>query len=313
MSRPTRMVLGVCTFNRGERIVRTLEAISAMDRVGGRVAGLMVIDNNSTDSTGSIVDAFAGACERLPVRRVLETRQGQGFARERLVRDSSEEIIAFLDDDVLPEPGWAAAILSVFDDRPTAAMAGGRVVLEWEGGPTPAARRDAALLAQQDLGSRVCLVDGPMQSLVGAACAIRRSHLDACGWLTRRIMGGRAGGALTSGDDYELGLRLRRVGGELWYTPAAVCSHLIPPERQTPEYLDRLARGVSRAEAFLKWIEAGEPAESWIAEMRVRAERKLRRTQWLEWRPGRRRRRLLERQARLDGWNELLAFVRQVR
>lgn len=305
-----RMVLGVCTFNRGPRIVRTLEAISAMDRAGGFVTRLIVIDNNSTDDTSRQVDAFAASHATLPITRIVESRQGQGFARHRLVSETDEELIAFLDDDVVPEVGWASAVLRTFNERPAAAMVGGVVELEFEGGPTPDAERDAALLARQHLGEVARRVDGPMTSLVGAACALRRSALVRSGWLEHRLMGGRAGGTLSSGDDYELGIRLRRAGGELWYTPEARCLHLIPAQRQTRAYLDKLLRGVSRAEPFLNWIQAGEPGVEWVQRGRARAIAKLTRTRWLDWRPGRRARRLLERSARLEGWNDLLEHVR---
>ncbi|MBY0313202.1 MAG: glycosyltransferase [Phycisphaerales bacterium] len=305
-----RMVIGVCTFNRGPSITRTLEAIAAMDRAGGRVTRLIVIDNNSTDDTAHHVDRFATNQAMLPTTRIIEPRQGQGFARHRLVTETDEEIIAFLDDDVVPEVGWASAVLCAFDERPAAAMVGGIVELEYQNGPTPHALRDAALLARQHLGSAARRVDAPMTSLVGAACGLRRAALVGCGWLEHRLMGGRAGGELTSGDDYELGIRLRRAGGELWYTPKARCLHLIPPQRQTRAYLDKLLRGVSRAEAFLNWIEVGEPDVEWVERGRARALAKLTRTRWLDWRPHRRARRLLERSARLDGWNDLLQHVR---
>lgn len=303
------MVLGMCTFNRGPRIERTLEAIARMDRVGNRVTRLVIIDNNSTDQTAEVIDRFAAGCSRLAISRILETRQGQSFARERLATETTEPIIAFLDDDVIPDESWARMVLDVFDRRSPAAIVGGRVDLEWETGPTPQAQALARMLAMQDWGEHEHRLDNAKDYLVGAAFGIRRDALVRSRWLTHRLLGGRAGGGLGSGDDYEIGMRVRSIGGELWYTPQARCTHLIPPSRQTPEYLNRLISGVSRSEPFVRWLEAGEPGPEWVMAMRSRAGRKLLRTQLLEWRPKRRARRLLERTSRLAGWNDLLKFL----
>jgi glycosyltransferase involved in cell wall biosynthesis len=65
---------------------------------------IIVVDNNSTDDTVAIARQF-------PRVRVLhEPVQSSYAARNRGVRESSGEYLAFLDPDCRPEPTWLAAL-----------------------------------------------------------------------------------------------------------------------------------------------------------------------------------------------------------
>lgn len=306
---PPSLALGLCTHNRGPRILRTLEAIAALDRAGGRVTRLIVIDNHSTDDTAAVVDRFIAAAPAIPTTRIFEPVQGLAAARDRFIRESDEPLIAFIDDDCLPDRDWAAATLAHFDAHPRAGMVGGRVMLEWESGPTPLARRCATMLAQQDLGDQPLLLDHPERGLVGVALAMRRAAIADSGWLTQRELTDRSGRELTSGGDFELAIRVRAAGWQTWYTPLARARHLIPPERQTLEYLTRLSRGVSLSKARLKWIAAGRPGIEWVRAQSRRALRRRLKSRLLEWRPARRALKLAEHDARCEGW---LALEREL-
>lgn len=300
------LAIAVCTFNRGPAIARTLAALDALDRAGGRLTRVVVVDNNCTDGTPDAVRAFA-AGSRLPVEIVREPAQGLTPARRRAVLATTEDAVAFIDDDCLPDPGWAAAVLGVMDRRPAAGAVGGRIELEFEAPPPRAALARAALLARQDRGDAERRLDSPREPLVGAALAVRRAALLRTGWMERSVLTDRAGATLASGGDLEMGILLRRAGAERWYTPGARCRHLIPAARTGAAYLLRLAEGVSRAEAALAWLEAGEPGAAWARAGLERAERKRRRTALLEWRPWRRPFRLAERRGRAEGWRDLVS------
>lgn len=286
--------------------MRTLDAIAAMDRVSGRVTRLVIIDNNSTDGSAAIIDRFIAAAPAIPTTRIFEPIQGLAAARDRFIRETDEPLIAFIDDDCLPDPSWAAATLAHFDAHPRAGMVGGRVLLEWESGPTPLARRCATMLAQQDLGDQPQLLDHPERGLVGVALAMRRQAIVESGWLTQRELTDRSGRELTSGGDFELAIRVRAADWQTWYTPHARARHLIPPERQTLEYLTRLSRGVSLSKARLKWIAAGRPDVAWARAQARRAAKRRAKSRLLEWRPARRVLKLAEHEARCEGWSALI-------
>jgi GT2 family glycosyltransferase len=318
-----RLAIGLCTFNRGPAIIPTLDAIGALDDPHGRLASCVIVDNNSTDSTAQTVRDYIAAWDAAHpdragfFRLAFEPIQGQGEARRRFVESTTEPLLAFLDDDVLPSRGWALAMLAAMDADPKVGAAGGRVALKFESDPTWWALRHAPALAAQDFGATRTL-DNPRDCLVGAAITLRRAALDDSRWLHNRLMGGRAAGGLASGDDHELCIRIRRAGWKILYVGASKADstvlHCIPARRTTRTYLLRLLRGISEADPWLDWIAAGEPQGdqglAWLTPRLARAKKKLARTRLLEWRPRRRARRLAEREGRLEGLRKLEARLR---
>jgi GT2 family glycosyltransferase len=304
------LCLGLLTFNRGERVLETLGAMVKMDRVGGRVARLIVIDNNSTDETGRIVDEFAVAHPEWGITRIVERVQGTSAARARFVREATEPYIALMDDDVLPDEGWAAAVVRTLDARPRAGWVGGKVELLWEAGPTGLAMRCRTMLAHQDFGESERRIERMDQGMVSAAFAARREALLEIGWLEHRMLGGREGAALECGEDYEMCVRLRQGGWEVWYTPEGRVRHQIPAKRQTVEYLAKLSRGVSLSKAQLKWLAEGKPTGAkgveWARPQLEKARMKLTRSRLLEWRPGVRAIKIAEHEGRVESWERLL-------
>jgi GT2 family glycosyltransferase len=114
------MSVAVCTRDRPEHLATCLASIELL-----RYASLnvIVVDNApSNDSTESLVR------ERFPrVRYVRETRPGLDWARNRAIAESSSEVIAFTDDDVVVDPHWATAIGSAFAEEESLAAVTGLV------------------------------------------------------------------------------------------------------------------------------------------------------------------------------------------
>lgn len=300
------MVMVVCVYNGAARLPRTLAALAAMDRVGGRLTRVLVVDNNSTDGSADAVRRSASSERRIAFEVVNEPEQGLAAARLRACHATTEDWIAFIDDDCLPEPGWARGVLELADRRPRAGAIGGRVQLELPPGGGAIRPMHRHLLAEQNFGNREVHLAGSEQGLVGAALAIRREAVIVSGWMRTRELSDRVGPSLASGGDFEMVFGIRATGAEVWYTPAAVATHVIPPERLDPLYLRRLARAISRNEARLKWLAHGRPGEAWVRARTARARRNHLRTLWLEWRPWRRAMRLAERAGRREGWEALL-------
>src|SRR5262249_57469715 len=103
------------------------------ERVGARVTGvggeLLVVDNGSTDGTR---EALAGQAD---VRCVVEPTAGATRARNAALRAARGDVVAFIDDDATPAPGWLAALTAPFAQA-RGACGGGRGRLGC-GGPAP--------------------------------------------------------------------------------------------------------------------------------------------------------------------------------
>lgn len=72
------------------------------------VREVLVIDNASTDRTGEVARSYPG------VRVIREDRKGLAYARQRGFEESRGDIVAFIDADTRPLPGWITRIAQAF-------------------------------------------------------------------------------------------------------------------------------------------------------------------------------------------------------
>ena len=95
-----KLTIAICTYNRAERLPGLIQELRAL---GCPVPfEILIIDNNSTDETQSVVDQLANM-EGTPTRTIVETEQGIPFARNRAIAESlKSDFLLFIDDDELP-------------------------------------------------------------------------------------------------------------------------------------------------------------------------------------------------------------------
>ncbi len=97
--------VAICTRGRPEVLDACLAALARSD---GGITEVLVVDNAPTD------DAARRVAEKWGARYCVEPRSGLSRARNTAVRQSMGEVVAYLDDDCVPEPGWARALLRPF-------------------------------------------------------------------------------------------------------------------------------------------------------------------------------------------------------
>jgi len=235
---PYALSVVVCTYNNAPLLAETLAHLQKQ-HAPGRPFEVLVIDNNCTDDTPRVVERFQPHVAHL--RRIVETRQGQMYARVRGVQESRAPWIAFVDDDNLLDPRWIAAAFRLITAQPRCDAFGGKVVIDWEEPPPADIARRAYAYAATDLGPRARRLAGDERwRLRGAGLVCRKAALERCGWLDWQVCTGRAGRGTMSGDDTELVMRIARAGGELWYEPACQLQHRIARRRLTWNYLRSL-------------------------------------------------------------------------
>jgi O-antigen biosynthesis protein len=137
-------------------------------------------------------------------------------ARNTGIAAAAGDIVAFIDDDAVPEPDWAEALLSGFDRPEVGAVTGpvlGRngLSLQWGRMAVDRQGRDRWLAPQDAPGPSEVL------KLHGTNMAVRRDHL------TRT--GGFDTGFRFYLDETDLALRLGATGAGLRYLPGARVHH----------------------------------------------------------------------------------------
>lgn len=251
----------ICTYNRAADLARCLNALR--NQTAPRSWKVTVIDNNSTDATPQVVHDYVAAGTLPELTRTFEPKPGLTAARQRAIRDSLAEWVAFVDDDCLLHPEWIARALATLAIYPNAGALGGRVVPDWGRPAPPYLHRNGWLFAQQDFGPDTCEVD----NLVGAGLIVNRPALGRTGWTAAPLLADRIGHGFVSGGDVEISLRLRAAGHVLRYDPTMYLDHMIARDRQAMSRLIGLAAGLGGGAALASLLTA-EDSATWLSRER---------------------------------------------
>jgi glucosyl-dolichyl phosphate glucuronosyltransferase len=275
MSRVPDISIVLPTYNRAADLPQAID--SALDQTAPPDAyELVVVDNNSTDDTGRLVDDLS---RRYPgrIRYVLERKQGVAYARNAGIGASRAEILAFFDDDVRVAPDWIETLLRVYRECPGVECLGGKVLPEWSAPPPPwLTRAHWAPLALQDFGDAPMILspENP-KGLISANLSCRRSLLNRIGGFSPVFQ--RVKDGIGSLEDDEWIRRLWKAGGRALYVPDLIAYTDVPGARLTRDYHRRWHRGHGRFYALLRADEferstvgalLGVPAHMYRAAMR---------------------------------------------
>lgn len=238
----------ICTYNRAPELRRTLESMRLLTIPPSVQWELIVVDNNSTDDTPAVCDAFL---EYLPLRCVFEPRQGVSAARNRGVASAHGELIVFADDDVDVSPIWLSALHDAATVHTEAAFFGGRILPLWLEQPPRWFTENAGTVLQGvtgyfDLGGKTQLTE---IGFFGANMAFRRRVFD--GGLRFREDIGRTPTALLHGEETELFQNLTTHGEKGCYVADALVHHRIAASRTTERYVLSWFKGLGATQARL--------------------------------------------------------------
>ena len=191
-------------LNQPRRLAACLGALGRQTLAADRFE-VVVVDNGSTPLPTHVISSLPG------VHLACEPEPGPGPARNRGVALARGEILAFLDADCVPDPGWLAALLAAFAADPAAGVLGGavRVVAETPGRPSPAEAFDLVY------GFRQELTIARHNFAATANLAVRRSVFAA--------VGGFAGRAVS--EDMDWGRRAKATGFPTRFVSGAAVAH----------------------------------------------------------------------------------------
>jgi glycosyltransferase involved in cell wall biosynthesis len=219
----------ISTFNRCASLACTLDSLLAQQVPASLDYEIIVVDNNSSDSTPAVVESYRRR-DPTRVRYVFEPQQGVSYGRNAGIRASRAPIVAFTDDDNEVDPHWVATVKATLDDHPDTAAIGGRILPQW---PRPVLprwldRRHWAPLAILDYGDRPFYTNSSNpRCLLTANLAVRRAVFDRIGHFSPDF---------PRCQDHELLIRLWRAGEHALYTPDLVVRTRIVGERLTKRY-----------------------------------------------------------------------------
>lgn len=174
---------------------------------------VIVVDNDSTDSTPEVVRSFERKYEAVVLHSETDV-QSSYAARNTGINNSSSDILSFVDADMTVPEDWLESALEVFDESAADYM-GCNVNLTLPDEPSLAARYDyhTGFPVQQYLDR---------QRFVPTCCLfVRREVFEDVGLFDSRLV---------SGGDKEFGNRVHDAGHTLHYAGGVIMYH---PTRDT--------------------------------------------------------------------------------
>ena len=208
---------------------------------------IIVVDNNSQDDTGAVVEEFRTRAQ-VPVVRAFEAERGLSNARNRGLREAKGELLVFTDDDVVVDENWLMSIVGEFDADAALSLIGGRVELY-----DP---RDQPVTIRTSRERTLFFCAGQLFSLLpGCNMALHRRVCEAVGWFDAGL---GAGMATQAADDSDYCYRVFKAGFKMMYCPDVLVYH--NHGRRTDEQVRDLRRGyvIGRGAFYCKHILRGD-------------------------------------------------------
>ena len=196
----------VPTYRRAELLNRCLAGLVAQE-FDPAAYEIIIADNAGSPETERLVGKWSA--NTAPALRYVLANRSPGPAAARNVgwRTADGEIIAFTDDDCIPEPGWLKAGIAALENG--VAAAGGRIRVPLSEAPTDYERNEAGLEGVE---------------FATANCFCRREVLAAIGGFDERF-------TMAWREDSDLQFKMLERGLRVVSAPAAVITHPVRPGR----------------------------------------------------------------------------------
>ncbi|MET0296746.1 MAG: glycosyltransferase family 2 protein [Microbacterium sp.] len=232
------VVICAYTLDRWDQLVLAVESLRTQ-RPPHEV--IVIVDHND--------ELLERAVDCWPEATVLPNagRRGLSAGRNTALEVATGDVVAFLDDDAVAEPGWLETLVAPFID-PAVVAVGGSAVPIWPDAP-PAVLPDELLWIVGCSYLGLPSQPGPVRNVMGCSMAFRREPLMAIGGFNPDT--GRVGKLPIGCEETEACIKLRQEDPErvILYAPTATVRHHVSADRVTLSYVARRSwcEGLSKA------------------------------------------------------------------
>lgn len=240
----TSVVICVYTEERWGDIEQAVASVRAQRRQPREL--ILVVDHNP--------GLHAKLKHAHPWARVVRNSHERGLSggKNTGAETATGEIVAYLDDDAVADPGWLEALEEGFQD-PAVVGVGGRTDPLWASGRRPGWFPPEFDWTVGCTYRGVPQVKAPIRNVMGGNAAfVRTAVLDAGGFRTgigRSVQGGKSRPLGCEETEFCIRLAQRRPGSIMVYQPTALIGHKVSRQRERFAYFRSrcFAEGLSKA------------------------------------------------------------------
>lgn len=246
----------ICCYNSVNRLQPTLEHL-AKQQLQNVSTELIIVDNNSSDSTSSVAEQIWLLLGKpFGIAVVSEPKQGLSYARWRGIAEAVGKYVLFCDDDNWLQPDYVFKAYQIMEsDTKLGALCGkNNACYEQQPEEWFMQYETALAVGHKDIGTSY--LTGSRVPW-GAGLVMRKTFFDAlqiAGF--HSLLSDRSGKELSSGGDTELCYVARLMGYSWKYDESLQLTHYIPKDRITLEYLSKLYSGFGKAQVVITYFYA---------------------------------------------------------
>lgn len=231
----------IATYNRSALLSRTLKSLIAATRPEGLLISVVVVDNNSTDDTRTVVEEMARGGTPFPLTYLFEPTQGKSHALNFGLRFTHADLIGMVDDDEEIDSSWFEVIQDRFQNR-RIDFIGGPYHPKWvTAKPDWVTPVTGPAIGWVNCGSEEKPFERDGGMLLGGNAVIRRRVFATVGDYDVTL--GRTDKGLLCNEDADMYYRILAAGFLGLYVPSLIIHHFVDPERLQKSYHRRWHRG----------------------------------------------------------------------
>ncbi|MCX7862760.1 MAG: glycosyltransferase [Bacteroidales bacterium] len=237
----------ICTYNRDKFLPIALQAIANQKGNFWDCFEIIVVDNNSTDNTPTIVENFSKQNPHIRLIYTTESNQGLSHARNKGIEVAQGEWIAFLDDDAYLHELYTEHLLTFIQHFGNVYKAiGGPILLDFETSPPK--------WYSHYLGSLFGYFKPYNNSQEfsrkyyprGSNMIFHRSLFQKYGTFNTEL--GRKGQLLLGSEEKDIFQRIYKGSEKVYYHASLIMFHLVPEFRTTINFVKKQSIGVGISE-----------------------------------------------------------------
>ena len=244
----------ICCYNSSTRIQQTLCHL-ALQELKGTACEIILVDNASTDDTMNVAKDFWQTLRNNEIifTTIHEPKPGLANARQTAINNCNYDCFIFCDDDNWLDKEYIFNTWQILKQHPNVALVGGLGTAAFE---------EHIFIPQWFNKFSACYAlgipqekQGIVNSIHGAGASGRTAIVKSILNKSPFLLHGRRNIQLTSGEDSELCYKLRLAGYDIYYSSKLTFRHLIPANRLSWTYLQKLNIGLAETFVILNLYE----------------------------------------------------------